>query len=694
MYIEEHDERRDIKLDTKIEKKILKLIKTAKPQKPVYVKFSVYPKELDGKCEIPATAERTARKVFIYQNAETNDITFIKPVDAYIIEGLHRQYRLDLQYFEDLDIVGCFAFAINARAIDNINIELMNQCFISREKEICGKHYYAEELVYSPSMAAWAVSGYEPFSNDNAFWANSIQKLFPFALCGGNTYSIINDVCKLQSFIRYKEPKLRDTKTQREIDELLKIDLPEPPTARLTKKSKKEAKNNYISWWENMYGNTSMLVSPVKDDMVCLRWFKFDVAGNTLFETSRMYVDKKKNLFCRKNSFGQYIAQTGKMQPTNFRADKVILPPKSKFKGTKLEYYKDIIKEIPAEKKAAVLWAFLYHPKSEMFWKQGMKSLVLDFVGEYWCATSNFDKFVADRYGDINSSGKNVYSILGINKYQVSVIDRIDRERHNAYRSCLRQYKECFGVTDISPFTNEQFDEVTRLVENSVDSYWNSASCSRAFGLLRKCYSLKTAFHYIDKLLEMKDKNVSCEYFTGYHTYTTNMNAVAAYSDYLDMVNKMDASHDLRPKFETAEDIIEMHDGALALYNMQQESIKMHMFDDRKKYWEKYKYEGDEFVVVTPSNPTDLAKEGFELHHCVKSYIDRVGEGVTNIVFIRKKEDKDTPFFTVEITNDNAIQQVHGMCNRNADTEPGMEKFVKEWAKARKLKLNNINKVR
>ena len=89
-----------------------------------------------------------------------------------------------------------------------------------------------------------------------------------------------------------------------------------------------------------------------------------------------------------------------------------------------------------------------------------------------------------------------------------------------------------------------------------------------------------------------------------------------------------------------------------------------------------------------------LSPEGLELHHCVKNYIDKVAKGMTNIVFIRKKSDKTKPFFTVEVSNDKTIEQVHGFGNRNANTEPGLEEFVKRWAGNKRLKVNAINKVR
>jgi hypothetical protein len=78
----------------------------------------------------------------------------------------------------------------------------------------------------------------------------------------------------------------------------------------------------------------------------------------------------------------------------------------------------------------------------------------------------------------------------------------------------------------------------------------------------------------------------------------------------------------------------------------------------------------------------------------VKSYIDRVCDGRTNILFIRKKDDVTKPFFTVELTNDRVVAQVHGFANRNADTEPNMVDFVERWARNKRLKLGAFNSVR
>ena len=82
------------------------------------------------------------------------------------------------------------------------------------------------------------------------------------------------------------------------------------------------------------------------------------------------------------------------------------------------------------------------------------------------------------------------------------------------------------------------------------------------------------------------------------------------------------------------------------------------------------------------------------LKHCVGSYIENVLDGETRIVFIRKAEDLDKPFFTVEVDNNNVIQQAHGFCNSNVNTVNGLMDFIDSWAKEKNLVIGRINQMR
>ncbi len=162
------------------------------------------------------------------------------------------------------------------------------------------------------------------------------------------------------------------------------------------------------------------------------------------------------------------------------------------------------------------------------------------------------------------------------------------------------------------------------------------------------------------------------------------------------MVSLLEGFSHYKLSFNTAEDIREMHDITVSVYNLKRDEMRAKAFERAIEKIKDYEYnpKNSDFAVVVPKTANDVANEGIELHHCVKSYIPKIAEGRTNIVFIRKSDELDKPFFTVEVSHEMCIEQVHGFGNRNANTEPGLTEFVKKWAKAKKLKINGINKVR
>lgn len=112
------------------------------------------------------------------------------------------------------------------------------------------------------------------------------------------------------------------------------------------------------------------------------------------------------------------------------------------------------------------------------------------------------------------------------------------------------------------------------------------------------------------------------------------------------------------------------------------------LYDQRK---EKFEYADDNFSIVVPEEMNKITKEGVYLHHCVGGYISRVAEGRTNILFLRKNENIDIPFFTIEVNNHNEIIQIHGLYNRWLGNEPDAVKFVINWIHEKGIKcLVNI----
>lgn len=74
-------------------------------------------------------------------------------------------------------------------------------------------------------------------------------------------------------------------------------------------------------------------------------------------------------------------------------------------------------------------------------------------------------------------------------------------------------------------------------------------------------------------------------------------------------------------------------------------------------------------------------KEGNSLHHCVgsNSYLDQHIKGQTTIIFIRKKDDIETPFFTMEYRS-KKIVQIQGKYNRE-EVPDTVQNAVSKWKK-------------
>lgn len=74
----------------------------------------------------------------------------------------------------------------------------------------------------------------------------------------------------------------------------------------------------------------------------------------------------------------------------------------------------------------------------------------------------------------------------------------------------------------------------------------------------------------------------------------------------------------------------------------------------------------------------EIRQEGQNQHHCVATYIDRMVSGETCILFIRKKEEPEESYYTVEVREGEVIQ-VRGKYNK--DPGEDVKKFMNTFKK-------------
>lgn len=163
---------------------------------------------------------------------------------------------------------------------------------------------------------------------------------------------------------------------------------------------------------------------------------------------------------------------------------------------------------------------------------------------------------------------------------------------------------------------------------------------------------------------------------------------ISQYADYYRMCQKagkkLDDAMVYRPK-----ELKRRHDEMVAEIERLQAQIKADeyskKFSEAEKVLgnirEKFEYVGDGFFIKVPEKIVDIVSEGNYLHHCAGAtdrYFDRIKQNETYICFLRKIEEPDIPFYTIEVEPGGTIRQHRGMY----DEEPELDKvkpFLKEW---------------
>ena len=144
------------------------------------------------------------------------------------------------------------------------------------------------------------------------------------------------------------------------------------------------------------------------------------------------------------------------------------------------------------------------------------------------------------------------------------------------------------------------------------------------------------------------------------------------------------------------------------VYNIYKDKVKNEAFKHSIERLKTYEFSDGQLSVVAPTQASDLTTEGAVLHHCVGSFIDAVANNKENVVFIRRNDLLNEPYYTMAISPSGNIEQIH--CVYNGDlTAEGQEqaykttqrevynqkfdliKFLKQWVSAMKQKGVMIN---
>lgn len=572
----------------------------------------------------------------------------------------------------------------------------------------------------------------ERLTDDEGEWAYDCKDIFkPFreffgaiVPISGNKMLPLDSCDNINSFLLYSEPSNSAVnKNTKRLDELLNYKLDDVVVPKNMKLAQKKfgLKGRYN---DPLYSKIDKfaIIQRVKDSIEPLCVLRsFFVYDDEIKEGGRIYIGKKDVVSSKTLRDGTFMYQKLLSKPDNWNFS-IETFDKEETKGTILEYFGEIIEEIDYLERGTAIWSFLSFPITEQIYKSGGSKYMKKVF--HLSVYESPVKIIQRSFQEIKDDGKNFYEKLGVNSYQFYKLIDFEIKHMPACSiyiwwhtnktpiSVMKKILTNDGVNgfNISSIDNNTFDTIFEYVKKifknikgndeivqSYEELYNThndtltwmCDCLR---LIYNLYNIKVLEKTFPMLNEVKNKGIAYTCSNYYGSHTSYGNTLIVFRDFMSMVNQCNYQSVIKPYFNTLEELGNMHDMMVELVNQQKDTIEMTKWNNRKNFWNKYLYSNDEYSVLVPEVPGDLATEGITLHHCVKSYISKVTDGITNIAFIRDNTRLSEPFYTVEIDNLNTIQQVHGSCNCNAT--PEILKFIKKWCNDKNLKLQSINKVR
>lgn len=268
------------------------------------------------------------------------------------------------------------------------------------------------------------------------------------------------------------------------------------------------------------------------------------------------------------------------------------------------------------------------HPEIEKIMKAGLERLALDLIKGYHSET-------------INYKARKLEDMLRLDKYYMRMAIDI-----NADEKELRIIQSAYlaGTIITKELLERAMPFLIRRCKEDNQIFWSRGKCEKTI-------------HYFEKIRK--------------ETETGTQNIVRDYEDYLEQLEKLRMPLTRTNRFP--QHFYEAHDELSQMIREKEDSIKGMEIKEKNKLLKKqvktlqelYYISSKEYVIIFPQSKKDFEEEGRKQHNCVGGYFEKMVQEKTTVFFLRKKEEPDTPYCTVEFTN-GKLQQCRTACNREA----------------------------
>ena len=102
------------------------------------------------------------------------------------------------------------------------------------------------------------------------------------------------------------------------------------------------------------------------------------------------------------------------------------------------------------------------------------------------------------------------------------------------------------------------------------------------------------------------------------------------------------------------------------------------------------RFEGDPFIVTVPAQIEDLFAESENMHNCVRLYVSRVASKNARIYFLRKKEEPEKSYGTLEVSHD-GVKLCQAKAFANERLPMYAQRFVVKWCRVKRIKIGTYD---
>lgn len=261
----------------------------------------------------------------------------------------------------------------------------------------------------------------------------------------------------------------------------------------------------------------------------------------------------------------------------------------------------------------------------------------------------------------------------------------MDRENRNAILWERKKLKECFKfplrILKLMPPEEWKLDDVQRAnyLWKNYGERITDAEMQMALQSRTDVQSLTGAMPYagIGKILKYIQKQTEKRKEEKGHTTYTPEGIIRAYRDYLRECEQLHFDlHDREILFP--KDLTAAHNRTMEQVKFEKNKADQEKFQKAVEKLENFAWSEGEFFIRPAREQMELTAEGKALHHCVGGYIRDMAEEKTAIFFLRKANEPDKPFYTLELQKKRVIQ-CRTEHNASYDRNPDVKNFVDMW---------------